>query len=583
MRAVVVVGVGLSLGLAFSGCDSAYGEHDVELFDRLATFSGSVSGIKGSAPLRVALIWKTTTGEFMACGGGAVEADGAFQVFLTRRLPDAALGALAKPPEEVPVRPGDRVARGSFLLYEDLDADGSPSLELGASASRDKLLGVSHLHVAWYSPEGWTSTKDQFQSSFALLEGPKPCFPELDCVPGSWKRPSLTLFDRPVFEGVTIEVDDKLASGSCEEELSLYGKCHQHRVELEDYLHTECPPERDGCGGNLKGETPQVPYSAWHAKPLDALESLGCCPLDLGRAPWLCNPALGCPRGYRCCDGDCDHNCATDQRQKWATIAQGQFLMGSPADEMCRGDDEQPHPVSLTRSVSFAATEVTRRQFKALMGYDPSPYDDHMDVAARYVSWHQAAAYCTELSRVSGLAQCYECTGTKGTTRCYEKAECADKKLYSCPGYRLPTEAEWEHAYRAGSTTTFYNGQITNCDQDPLADKIAWYRSNTQKPQRVGTKAPNKWGLYDMAGNVSEWVADFYSDFSQRAASTTLDPYGTPPFTRSGPQVETLRRGGSFASYADGVVAARRERCGEGGMGDQWSGFRCVRSISGTK
>lgn len=151
------------------------------------------------------------------------------------------------------------------------------------------------------------------------------------------------------------------------------------------------------------------------------------------------------------------------------------------------------------------------------------------DCPVEYVNWNEAATYCNALSSQKGLDQCYTCTGSGPSVTCSEATAYSGIKIFDCPGYRLPTDAEWEYAYRAGSTTAFYpsdgnSGTITDCDNDPNADKIGWYRYNSavtyagcenlsssggdpcSGPHPVGQKAPNAWGLYDMGGNVYEYL-----------------------------------------------------------------------------
>ncbi len=176
---------------------------------------------------------------------------------------------------------------------------------------------------------------------------------------------------------------------------------------------------------------------------------------------------------------------------RFVLINAGTFYMGSPESETGHQWNEKRHKVTITKDFFMQETEVTQGQWQKLVGFNPSSFET---VSDRYpvdtVSWHQ----CREFIRVLN-----EWEGT-------------DK-------YRLPTEAEWEYACRAGSSTAFANGKMTRnvCDvPDPVLDKMAWYcyNSGLQTPPRnfhphpVKTKIPNRWGLYDMHGNVQEWVLD---------------------------------------------------------------------------
>ena len=262
--------------------------------------------------------------------------------------------------------------------------------------------------------------------------------------------------------------------------------------------------------------------------------------------------------------------------QKWVTIKAGTFNMGSPSSESCRDSDETQHKVTLTRDFVMASTETTQAQFNALMGYNPSKYAScGPSCPVDQGSWHEVVAYCNALSKKAGIAACYSCTGSGKSTSCVDAPAYAGGKIYSCPGYRLPTEAEWEYAYRAGTTTAFYNGGISSCQSaDSNADKISWYKSNASSaPHIVGLKNPNQWGLFDMAGNVSEWCHDYYTkSLSTKAVS---DPIGASTGTGR------VCRGGSWVDFAQRVRAAYRlTNLGHPPtLRDDRTGVRCVRTL----
>jgi len=252
----------------------------------------------------------------------------------------------------------------------------------------------------------------------------------------------------------------------------------------------------------------------------------------------------------------------------WISIKPGSFVMGSPTDEACRDPDETAHTVTITRAFALAQTEVTQKQFRSLMGYDPS-YRQGCgdDCPVEWVSWHEAAAYCSALSKAKGLPTCYSCAGTAAKATCQPTTQA----ITSCKGYRLPTEAEWEYAARAGTSTALHAGAITSCMAlDSTANTIAWYKSNSGGGTHpVKQKAANSWQLHDMSGNVYEWTNDWYQ--ADPGAAAVTDPVG--------PAVgaEKTFRGGAWFFNAEHSRSANRERFAPAKR-FTFVGFRCARS-----
>ena len=205
-------------------------------------------------------------------------------------------------------------------------------------------------------------------------------------------------------------------------------------------------------------------------------------------------------------------------------IPAGTFMMGSPEIEPGRDTDETQHKVRLTRGFYLQTTEVTQGQWKAVMsGVNPSSFNTcGDDCPVETVSWDDVQVFLFWLNFWSAVFG-------EGTP------------------YRLPTEAECEYAARAGSTTAFANGGITvdgyGCSPvDPNLDLMGWYCGNAGSATHpVARKKPNSWGLYDMHGNVWEWVQDWSGVYP---SGSVTDPTG--PSTGS----SRVARGGGWSNGA---------------------------------
>lgn len=226
------------------------------------------------------------------------------------------------------------------------------------------------------------------------------------------------------------------------------------------------------------------------------------------------------------------------------SIPSGDFMMGSHADEPGRGNDEVWHRVIISKPFYIQTTEVTQRQWQNVMGKNPSHFKDcGDDCPVEVVSWNQAQEFIKRLNQVEGT----------------------DK-------YRLPTEAEWEYAGRAGNTTPFYTGNCISTDQanydgnKPISCcPSGKYKKSTGK---VGSLPPNPWGLYNMYGNVWEWCQDWKGAYP---AGQVTDPKG--PASGKG----RVLRGGSWLDDARNLRSARRFSYSPD-FRDYDIGFRVVRN-----
>jgi formylglycine-generating enzyme required for sulfatase activity len=215
----------------------------------------------------------------------------------------------------------------------------------------------------------------------------------------------------------------------------------------------------------------------------------------------------------------------------------GRFTMGDANG----GGDETPHPVTLTQPFEFGVYEVTQEQYEAVMGTNPSRYKGPQNPVDN-VSWDEAVEFYRKLSAMP-----------------------AEKK--SGYVYRLPTEAEWEYACRAGTTTAYSFG-----DSASELDDYAWYKENSGKTTHsVGGKKPNAWGLYDMHGNVWELCQDWYGVSSFRGG-WVIDPTGAA--SGSG----RVYRGGGWRFISSFHCRSANRRRFTPGNRSSSLGFRVLRS-----
>ena len=254
------------------------------------------------------------------------------------------------------------------------------------------------------------------------------------------------------------------------------------------------------------------------------------------------------------------HITSVNPEFQFQRIEKGSFTMGSPITEKGRYRNEKQKLVKISKSFEIMTKEVTQKQWFHLMKNNPSHFKRTKDCKDQViiervkmcpnhpverVSWYDVQEYIKKINDSLGLKGC------KGTP--YDMKGC----------YRLPTEAEWEYAARGGTKTAYFFGD------DPLAlGKYAWYWKNSgERTHKVGTKAPNPRGLYDVYGNVWEWVQDGYKGEL---------PGGKNPLVAFGSG--RIARGGSWYDFAWYLRSASRF-LGDSRYGNNGVGFRLVRTL----
>lgn len=268
-----------------------------------------------------------------------------------------------------------------------------------------------------------------------------------------------------------------------------------------------------------------------------------------------------------------------DQKQKedsnpsevndgYVLISGGTFLMGSPESEAWRGDDEQQHTVTVS-DFYMSPYEVTQEDYEALTGNNPSSFEG-TKLPVDSISWTDAITYCNLMSEQAGLTPAYQ---TDGNEILWNR---------SANGYRLPTEAEWEYACRAGTTTPFHTKDSISAEESNYWGNYPYmiednYFNQSNLETRPGTSRyetvpvdsfePNLYGLYNMHGNVGEWVWDLYGAYD---SSEQINPAGADTGNLH------ISRGGGWNDFAKNVRSAYRATS-QGGRGVYNIGIRLVR------
>jgi len=241
-------------------------------------------------------------------------------------------------------------------------------------------------------------------------------------------------------------------------------------------------------------------------------------------------------------------------------ITGGTFNMGNTGTAESYGGEHIVHPVTISYNFYMGKYEVTQEQYEIVMDENPSTTKDP-EMPVEGVDWFEAVEFCNKLSDILGYVKCYSGSGDNMTCD------------FDANGYRLPTEAEWEYACKAGTGTDYYSGDMTGTGyaEEPNLNGVGWYMHNSNmEPQKIGLKSQNSFSLCDMHGNVSELCWDWYSaDYYNNSPHT--DPTGPAQGT------ERVERGGRSGIQAYWCRSSVRNKINpETGF----LGFRVVRTAN---
>jgi formylglycine-generating enzyme required for sulfatase activity len=273
-------------------------------------------------------------------------------------------------------------------------------------------------------------------------------------------------------------------------------------------------------------------------------------------------------------EGEKRANCTvTVQLINLVKINGGKFIMGSPATEYGSFNDEHPQQEITLSGFSMGEHLITQRQWEIVMGDTPSEYKGS-NLPVEQISWYDALVFCNKLSIMGELGPAYRIGGStnpadwgaipKDISARWNAVQIVD----GSNGYRMPTEAQWEYACRAGTTTPFYTGANLTTSQGNYDGRYP-YHNNAKGVTRdrtvpVGSFAPNEWGLYDMHGNVWEWCWNWYGPY---VAGPKTDPLGAATgtykvarsgaYNNRGQNLRSAARGSSDPSFRGSNIGLR--------------------------
>ena len=261
-------------------------------------------------------------------------------------------------------------------------------------------------------------------------------------------------------------------------------------------------------------------------------------------------------------------------QRRWYVNRQGQTLMVVGPANFWMGEAEERHKRQINRTYAIASSEVTVEQFQRFR--KEHDYEQKnaptVDCPVNQVMWYDAAEYCNWLSDQEGISKDQWCYLPNAEGKYAEGMTMAPAYLHRT-GYRLPTEAEWEHACRARSETTFSFG-----DAEELLGEYGWFSNNSaEKTHPVGLLKPNEWGLCDLHGNTSEWVQSAYATFPQSPDGRAIDDQDESPQIAT--EVGRVLRGGAYFQLASALQSAHRFYLDPSNQYG-YTGFRVTRTLS---
>ena len=271
--------------------------------------------------------------------------------------------------------------------------------------------------------------------------------------------------------------------------------------------------------------------------------------------------------------------------ERFVLIPAGTFQMGSTEGY---SDNKPVHEVTITKPFYMGKYEITQAEYEKYCSYTgsnspSSSYGDGDNYPAYYVSWYDALVYCNKRSIAEGLTPCYSINDSTNPEEWGELPTAWDDPLrdtwdavkcdWNANGYRLPTEAEWEYAARAGDNTVDSLTYSGTSDVNKLGD-YAWYRDNSNNTSHeVGTKKANAFGLYDMSGNVGEWCWNWFTSKYDENTEGGNNPTGSSAGS------SRVFRGGGWLDDSDGCAVSCRNYNNPSIRGNDL-GFRVVRASS---